>query len=76
MNPEFKKIFLSNLGDFEWALKGYMVVSNMIYWVREILIPFYIQIRMDINNENHPVVHIVDNLHQHLTSDVKSKNTS
>lgn len=73
MDPEFKNTFLSNFGDFEWALKGYMVESNVIYWVREILIPYVIQTRMDINNENHPVVLIVDNLHQHLTSDVKEE---
>lgn len=72
-DPDFNQTFLSNFGEFVYALKGYMVEHNMIQWVQEILIPYVIQIRAEINNENHPVVLILDNLQQNLTSDVKNE---
>ena len=72
-DPDFNQTFLSNFGEFVYAFKGYMVEHNMIQWVQEILIPYVIQIRAEINNENHPVVLILDNLQQYLTSDVKRR---
>ena len=46
-----------------------MVTENMVKWVQNILIPYVIQIRSEINDENHPVL-IFYNLHQHLADEV------
>ena len=43
----------------------------MIDWIQNILIHYVVQIRLEINNLNHPVVLIMDNLEQHLTQKVK-----
>lgn len=48
-----------------------MVETNMIQWVQKILITYVIQIRVEINNENHTIVLIFENLQQRLTSDAK-----
>ena len=62
--------FLNKFADFSTSLKGYLVKGNMIEWVQNILIPYVLQIRSEINNDNHPVVLIFDNLCQHLTGEV------
>lgn len=49
-----------------------MVEANMIQWVQKILIQYVIQIKSEINNENHTAVLILENLQLRLTSDVKS----
>ena len=70
MNPDFNQTFVNTFAEFGTSLKGYLVTENMIDWVQNILIPYVIKIRSEINNENHPVVLIYDNLHQHLTDEV------
>lgn len=49
---------------------GYLVKSNVIEWMQNILIPYVLQIESEINNENHPVVLIFDNICQLLTDEV------
>lgn len=70
MDPDFDQTFLRNFGDFAWAPKGYMIEKNMIQWIQDILIPHVINVRTEINQENHPVILILDNLAQHLTDAV------
>lgn len=70
MDPDFYATFLNKFADFSTSLKGYLVKGNMIEWVQNILIPYVLQIRSEINNDNHPVVLIFDNLCQHLTGEV------
>lgn len=45
----------------------------MILLIQDILIPYVYQIQSEINDDNHPAILILDNLHQHLTSDVKNE---
>lgn len=73
MDPDFSQTFLPTFGDFVWAPKGYMVESNMIEWIQNILIPYVVQIRLEINDQNHPVVLMMDNLEQHLTQKVQKE---
>ena len=42
----------------------------MMHWIQDILIPHVINLRTEINQENHPVIHILDNLAQQLTDAV------
>lgn len=73
MDPDFDQTFLNNFADFSYSLKGYLVTHNMVEWIQNILIPYVLQVRSEINNENHPVILIFDNLHQHLTDEVKNE---
>lgn len=59
-----------NFGDFTFPEKGYMKENNLIEWVQNILIPYVIQVRTEINQEDYPVILILDNLEQHLTRKV------
>lgn len=70
MDDDFDSTFLSNFADFTFAEKGYMKESNMIDWIRNSLIPYVLQVRSDINQDDHPVVLLLDNLEQHLTDNV------
>lgn len=70
MDPDFNQTFLNTFAEFGTSLKGYLVTENMIDRVQNILIPYVIKIRSEINNENHPVVLIFDDLYQHLTDEV------
>lgn len=73
MDPDFSETFLNEFAEYTSSLKGYMVTENMIKWVQDILVPYVTQIRLEINNENHPVVLIFDNLYQHLSSEVMAE---
>lgn len=67
MDPDFHSTFLPNFGDFVSSPKGYLIQDNMIKWVQEILIPYVLQIREEINQKYHPVILFFDNLYQHLS---------
>lgn len=70
MDPDFNSTFLPNFGEFVSSPKGYLVQDNMIKWVQEILIPYVLQIREEINQKDHPVILFFDNLYQHLSDPV------
>lgn len=73
MDPDFSETFLNDFAEYTSSLKGYMVTENMIKWVQDILIPYVTQIRLEINDETHPVVLIFDNLYQHMPSEVMAE---
>lgn len=65
MDPGFNLTILPNFGEFVSSPKGYLVQDNMIKCVQEILIPYVLQIREEINQKDHPVILFFDNLYQH-----------
>lgn len=73
MGKDFNQTFLKSFGEFTDAPKGYMIEKNMIKWIQEILIPYVIDIRTEINQDNHPVVLILDILNQHLNENVMNE---
>lgn len=70
MDPDFSETFLNEFAEYTSSLKGYIVTENMIKWIQDILVPYVTLIRLEIYNENHPVVLIFENLYQHLSSEV------
>ena len=70
MDQEFYETFLTKFGEFTFSPKGYLTERNMIEWIQNHLIPYVLQIRGEIGNDNHPVVLMMDNLEQHFTQNV------
>ena len=72
-DPEFHETFLSEFGEFTFSPKGYLIEANMVEWIQNHLIPYVMQIRSDIGNDDHPVVLLMDNLEQHFSEKVISE---
>lgn len=73
MDPDFAETFSKDFAEYTSSLKGYMVTENMIKWVQDIPIPYVIQIRLEINNENHPVGFFFDILYRHMSNELMAK---
>ena len=66
LDPEVSKTFLPSFTDYFYTKKGYMTVDSMVYWVQNILAPYVFNIREMIENHDHPLILIMDGLHQHF----------
>ena len=60
------KTFIPKFFDFFRTPKGYQTNASMLYWVTNILTPYVQSIRDEIDNQEHPVVLIMDGLGSHF----------
>lgn len=73
MENDFAETFSKDFAEYTSSLKGYMVTENMIKWVQDILIHYVIQIRLEINNENHPIRFFFDILYRLISNELMAK---
>jgi len=56
--------------EIEYSKKGYMTTETMLSWVQKILIPYISDVREELNDNDFPVVLLMDSLTSHFNDGI------